>query len=100
MWAKDPGVGPLMLDIERVYERGGEAETLMAERLVAATGRLANTDGLGLAGLGIETDARGSIRVGPDMATTRAGIWAAGDVTDRDQFVYMATYGAKIAVNN
>ena len=34
------------------------------------------------------------------MATTRPGIYAAGDVTDRDQFVYMAAYGAKIAVNN
>ena len=49
---------------------------------------------------GIETDARGAIRVGPDMATTRPGVWAAGDVTDRDQFVYMAAYGAKVAVNN
>lgn len=44
--------------------------------------------------MGIETDACGAIRVGDDMATTRPGIYAAGDVTDRDQFVYMAAYGA------
>ncbi len=81
-------------------ERGGKTETLTAARLVATTGRVANTDGLGLEALGIELDARGSIKVGPDMATTRAGVHAAGDVTDRDQFVYMAAYGAKIAVNN
>ena len=81
-------------------ERGGKAETLMAERVVAATGRVANTDGLGLADLGIATDRRAAIIVGPDMGTTRPGVYAAGDVTDRDQFVYMAAYGAKVAVNN
>ncbi|WP_300381322.1 mercury(II) reductase [Henriciella sp.] len=81
-------------------ERGGTPETLTAERLVATTGRVANSEDLGLREFGIETDARGSIKVGADMATTRPGVWAAGDVTDRDQFVYMAAYGAKVAVNN
>jgi len=38
--------------------------------------------------------------VGADMQTSRPGIYAAGDVTDRDQFVYMAAYGAKVAINN
>ena len=90
------GDGGVVLTIER----DGKAETLTAARLVATTGRVANTDGLGLEALGIQTDRRGSIKVGPDMATTRPGVYAAGDVTDRDQFVYMAAYGAKIAVNN
>lgn len=81
-------------------ERDGKTEVLSAERLVVTTGRIANSEDLGLEELGIETDGRGSIKVGPDMATTRAGVWAAGDVTDRDQFVYMAAYGAKVAINN
>ena len=81
-------------------ERGGKVETFTATRLVATTGRIANTEGLGLEELGIKTDRRGAIKVGPDMATTRPGVYAAGDVTDRDQFVYMAAYGAKIATNN
>ncbi|OZB17774.1 MAG: mercury(II) reductase [Rhodobacterales bacterium 34-62-10] len=81
-------------------ERDGKTEPLTAERLVVTTGRVANSDNLGLEDLGIETDASGRVNVGPDMATTRAGVWAAGDVTDRDQFVYMAAYGAKVAVNN
>ncbi len=83
-----------------MIERDGKPVTLTAARLVATTGRVANTEELGLEALGIETDRRGAIRVGSDMATTRAGIYAAGDVTDRDQFVYMAAYGAKVAVNN
>ena len=42
----------------------------------------------------------GAIVIGDDMQTTMPGIYAAGDVTDRDQFVYMAAYGAKLAVKN
>jgi mercuric reductase len=34
------------------------------------------------------------------MRTTRATVYAAGDVTGRDQFVYMAAYGAKLAAKN
>ena len=92
----EQGDGGVILTIER----DGQIETLTAERLVATTGRVANTENLGLAELGIETNERGSIKIDPSMATTRAGTWAAGDVTDRDQFVYMAAYGAKVATNN
>ena len=34
------------------------------------------------------------------MRTTKSGVYAAGDVTGQDQFVYMAAYGAKIAASN
>jgi mercuric reductase len=78
----------------------GAARNLTADHLVPTTGRTPNIEGLGLTAMGIETDARGAIKVGNDMATTRPGIYAAGDVTDRDQFVYMAAYGAKLASRN
>jgi len=78
----------------------GAERDLTADRLVLTTGRVPNTDGLGLAGTGVETDARGAIRVGDDMQTTQPGIFAAGDVTDRDQIVYMAACGAKRAARN
>jgi mercuric reductase len=42
----------------------------------------------------------GRIRVDDRMRATRRGTYAAGDVTDRDQFVYMAAYGAKLAARN
>jgi mercuric reductase len=80
--------------------RNGTVRELTADHLVLTTGRAPNTEGLGLAEMGVETDARGTIRVGDDMATTRPGIYAAGDVADRDQFVYMAAYGAKLAARN
>jgi mercuric reductase len=34
------------------------------------------------------------------MRTSRSGVYAAGDVTGTDQFVYMAAYGAKLAAMN
>lgn len=79
---------------------GGKRLELSADHLVVATGRTPNTEGLGLEAMGVETDKRGAIIVGNDMATTRPGIYGAGDVTDRDQFVYMAAYGAKLAARN
>ena len=81
-------------------EEGGKRLELHADHLVVTAGRSPNTEGLGLAEMGIATDKRGAIVVGDDMATTRPGVFAAGDVTNRDQFVYMAAYGAKLAARN
>ena len=81
-------------------EEGGKRIELTAARLVVAAGRTPNTEGLGLGEAGVETDRRGAIVVGDDMQTTAPGVYAAGDVTDRDPFVYMAAYGARIAATN
>ena len=75
----------------------GRPDTLEAERVLVATGRVANTENLGLAELGIKLSTNRSIVVDDHMQTTRADAYAAGDVTGRDQFVYMAAYGAKLA---
>ncbi len=79
---------------------GRETQTLRAEKLLLSTGRRPNTDGLGLDRAGIDTNAIGGITVDDRMRTSRPGVYAAGDVTGRDQFVYMAAYGAKIAARN
>jgi mercuric reductase len=81
-------------------EEAGRRLELSADHLVVTAGRSPNTEGLGLAEMGIKTDRRGAIMVGDDMRTSAPGIYAAGDVTDRDQFVYMAAYGAKLAAKN
>ncbi|MGR3590770.1 MAG: mercury(II) reductase [Limimaricola soesokkakensis] len=78
----------------------GASKEITADRIVLTTGRRANTEELGLEEAGVQIDSRGGIVVGQDMQTSRSGIYAAGDVTDRDQFVYMAAYGAKIAARN
>ncbi len=78
----------------------GSREELSAERVLAATGRQPNTTGLELAQAGVRTRADGAIEVDEHLQTTRPGTYAAGDVTGRDLFVYMAAYGAKLAVEN
>lgn len=80
--------------------RDGQEDRLEAERVLVATGRQPNTEGLGLNESGIRLDGRGGIDVDDRMRTSKPGIYAAGDVTGRDQFVYMAAYGAKLAAEN
>jgi len=78
-------------------QQSGVALEIKAERLMLATGRAPNSESLNLKAAGIKTDARGGIVVDAKMQTSRDGVYAAGDVTGRDQFVYMAAYGAKLA---
>lgn len=78
----------------------GKDETIKAEQVLITTGRRPNTAGLGLEEAGVALQANGGIEVDERMRTTRTGIYAAGDVTGRDMFVYMAAYGAKIAAKN
>lgn len=73
---------------------------ITAERVMIASGRTPNTDQLNLKAAGIDMAANQGIVVDPQMRTTREGVYAAGDVTGKDQFVYMAAYGAKIAAKN
>ena len=59
---------------------GGKKETLDCELVLVCVGRLPNTQGLGLAELGVKTDNCGRILVDPRYATNVAGIYAIGDV--------------------
>lgn len=78
----------------------GRDETLEAEQVLVATGRRPNTEGMGLKEAGVELLPHGGIKVDQYMRTTKPGAYAAGDVTRRDPFVYMAAYGAKLAAEN
>ncbi len=71
-----------------------------AEKVLVASGRNPNTESLNLSAAGVETHANHGVKIDAHMQTTRAGVYAAGDVTGEDQFVYMAAYGAKLAATN
>ena len=75
-------------------------EVIEAERLLVATGRTPNSDGLGLRKAGVERASDGAIRVDEQLRTTRPGVYAVGDVTGRDMHVYMAAYAGRLAVDN
>ena len=57
---------------------GGAA--LRPEKVIFAAGRVGNTEDLGLAEAGVDTDERGRIRVDDRFRTTAPGVFAAGDV--------------------
>ena len=59
---------------------GGKSETLECDVVLVAVGRIPNTQGLGLAELGIKTDNRGRIVVDKQYETSLPGIYAIGDV--------------------
>lgn len=80
--------------------RDGEDMAIDVDKVLVATGRTPNIEGLGLAERGIAVSPKGAIVVDDRMRTTKGGVYAAGDVTGRDQFVYMAAYGAKLAAKN
>ena len=78
----------------------GNSQKLTSQHLLLSAGRVANTSGLGLDDAGVELLPNGGIKVDAHMRTSKPNVYAAGDVTGRDQFVYMAAYGAKIASRN
>ncbi|MBL4666726.1 MAG: glutathione-disulfide reductase [Sneathiella sp.] len=60
-----------------------DGSTLEADAIMYATGRSANTEGLGLEAIGVEMKANGAVAVDPYSKTTVDNIYAVGDVTDR-----------------
>ena len=64
-----------------VIARTGDGDaSYHAERLLIATGRAPNTEGIGLDQAGVARDARGFIVVDDYLRTSVPHIWAAGDV--------------------
>jgi len=86
--------------IKLLCESKNDPRSIEAEKLLVASGRAPNISGLGLEGSGVEIDARGSVKIDQYMRTSNPDIYAAGDVTGVDMFVYMAAYGAKLAARN
>ncbi|ASF38636.1 pyridine nucleotide-disulfide oxidoreductase [Halobacillus halophilus] len=81
------------------YTKEGSANSLNVEKLLVATGRKANIDGLGLEQAGVETS-NGSIAVDAAMRTTQRHIYAVGDCNGSMPFTHVAGMEGKIAVSN
>lgn len=71
-----------------------------AEQLLVATGRRPNTAGLGLEAADVKLGRRGEILVNDSLQTNNPFVYAAGDVTGRDMFVYVAAYSGQLAAEN
>ena len=79
---------------------GGGAREVSGSHLLMAVGRVPNTDDLGLDKAGIETDARGYIRVDEQLRTNVPGIWAMGDCNGRGAFTHTSYNDYEIVAAN
>ncbi|CAG9163532.1 FAD-containing oxidoreductase [Cupriavidus pinatubonensis] len=68
--------------------------------LLMAVGRVPNTDDLGLDKAGVETDARGYIKVDEQLRTNVPGIWALGDCNGRGAFTHTSYNDHEIVAAN
>ncbi|MDO9105973.1 MAG: glutathione-disulfide reductase [Methylovulum sp.] len=76
-----------------------QGRRLEAGLVLYATGRTANTAGLGLEALGVELGESGAIKVNAGYQTNIPSIYALGDVTDRFNLTPVATAEAVAWVN-
>jgi len=70
----------LKVKVEPAAADGGAAETLEADIVLVAIGRVPYTEGLGLEAAGVKMDNRRRVVVDPHFQTDVAGIYAIGDV--------------------
>ena len=82
------------------FQKDGRDQTAVAEQLLVATGRRANTRGFGLEDSGVTLGKKGEIVVNEFLQTANPRIYAAGDVIGDPMFVYVAAYGGSVAAEN
>ncbi|RDK00015.1 FAD-containing oxidoreductase [Paraburkholderia lacunae] len=73
---------------------------LEASHLLFATGRVPNTDSLGLEAAGLAADKHGVIPVDSQLRTAAPGIWAIGDVNGRGAFTHTSYDDFQIVAAN
>lgn len=98
---RDLGITVLFeADTQSIADREGHAavtvktpagtQVLEAEAVLLATGRAANTAGLGLEHAGIELTERGAVKTDEHLRTTNPNVYAMGDVVGGLQFTYIS----------
>jgi len=92
--------------IARVERRGPlvvldtDKGEILADEVLVAAGRRANTDDLNLAAVNVDTDESGQIIVDRFLRSSNPRIYAAGDVCSKQQFTHLADAHARIVVQN
>jgi pyruvate/2-oxoglutarate dehydrogenase complex dihydrolipoamide dehydrogenase (E3) component len=86
--------------IRVTFNAGGRAHDVRCSHLLVATGRIPNTDDLGLDRAGIATDKRGFISVDDELRTNVEGVWALGDVNGCGAFTHTSYNDYEIVAAN
>jgi pyruvate/2-oxoglutarate dehydrogenase complex dihydrolipoamide dehydrogenase (E3) component len=93
--------------VVRVEGRSGRSVRLLVARgviegthLLAAGGRIPNTDGIGLEKAGVETDERGHVKVNERLQTTAKDVWAVGDCAGSPYFTHIGVDDFRVVLDN
>jgi dihydrolipoamide dehydrogenase len=83
------------------YEKDGEEQLSVSDKVLFAIGRVPNMDGLNIEAAGVELNDRGrGIKVDEKMHTSKNHIYAIGDVTNIMQLAHVASHQGIVAVDN
>jgi len=87
---------------DNLREKDRKITTDHTDKLIVCIGRKANSDGLGLENLGIETDGAGWVQTDAMMRTTAKDVYAIGDLLgpSRVMLAHVASTEGEIAVEN
>jgi pyruvate/2-oxoglutarate dehydrogenase complex dihydrolipoamide dehydrogenase (E3) component len=108
----DEGIQVLVeAELLQVNGRSGDKVTLIVrtssgERqidgsdILAAVGRIPNTDGIGVKEAGVELDGRGYIRVNGRLETSAPDVWAIGECAGSPQFTHISEDDFRIVRDN
>ncbi len=83
-----------------VKDRSGAITPVLADTVLYATGRVPNTNGLGLEAAGVALNAKGAVEVNGHYQTSLPSVYAIGDVTARLQLTPVALGEAMVVVDH
>jgi pyruvate/2-oxoglutarate dehydrogenase complex dihydrolipoamide dehydrogenase (E3) component len=83
-----------------VVEQNGIERVLKGSHVLVATGRIPNTEGLGLELTGVELTDRGYIKANERLQTTAPGVWAIGEVAGSPQFTHISIDDFRVVHSN
>lgn len=86
--------------IRITFEQNGEEQVVEVDRLMVATGRKPNVEGIGLEEAGVKYSTRSGVEVDDYLQTSNPDIYAVGDCCTRYQFTHVSDKMAKIAHEN
>lgn len=78
----------------------GVRREFRADAVLVATGRVGNTDDLGLSAAGVEVGKGGFLNVDEQLRTSQPHVWGIGDVKGGWMFTHVAAYDGPIAALN
>ncbi len=79
------------------FQKGDSTESLDADKVVVAVGRIPNSEDLGLEHLGVKLNSKGFVEVDEQRRSSVSSIFAIGDVAGGELLAHKASFEGKVA---